>query len=105
MTSVFTLVVVPKPRMENVSPVGCSTAAGWFRVKMPGILLTIWSGAMAGMAAIWSAVMTLALTSMSLRAVPRAAVTTISAGSASAKAGRPSGSSAENSTRERFMGR
>jgi hypothetical protein len=27
---------------------GCSTAAGWLSVKMPGILLTIWSGASAG---------------------------------------------------------
>ena len=43
ITSVFTLVLVPKPRMLNVLPVGCSSVDGTVGTKMPGILLMTWS--------------------------------------------------------------
>src|SRR5579872_677356 len=81
------VVLVPKPRMLKGWPVGWSWPAGTVKLQTPGILLTIWSTLVSGIAWICSRVSTVVLTSRRSMSLPRPAVTvmggSVAAGDAS----------------------
>src|SRR5512146_2519293 len=69
------VVLEPKPRMLKGCPVGWSWPVGTVNVQTPGILLTIWSTPVSGIAWICWRDRTVVLTSSFSISEPRAALT------------------------------